>query len=112
MTSSVKVKILTSFSEKLIGLIGEKNIYPVYFETYGAIHTFGMRSVIDVVILDKNNKVVKIKKELKPNKLFFWNPKYKRVLELPTGTMKLHPQESVKLISQKSRPEDGFKQSD
>jgi len=83
----IRVKTLRSFNERIVGLIGERNPYPVYFTTRGAIHTFGMRSAIDVVILDKNKKVVKLKKNLKPNRLFFWNPKYKGVLELPPGNI-------------------------
>ena len=49
------------------------------------VHTFGMKFPIDVVVLDRNNIVKKIKKDMRPGKFFFWNPKYKKVLELPVG---------------------------
>lgn len=80
----LKAKLLHSFWEKSVGLIGAKKISPVYFTTRWGIHTFGMPSPIDVVILDDTNQVVAIKK-LSPNKIFFWNLKYSRVLELPAG---------------------------
>lgn len=83
----LKVKVLKSLKEKSIGLIGVRDIYPVYFETRGGIHTFGMLAPLDVVILDNQNRVVKLKENLKPNRVFFWNPIYSRVVELPIGTI-------------------------
>lgn len=74
-----------SLKDKGIGLIGKKNIRPIYFETRWGIHTFGVRFPIDVVILDTNQTIVRIKQHLKPNRIFIWNPKYKWVLELPAG---------------------------
>ncbi|CAN5356257.1 hypothetical protein BH10PAT1_BH10PAT1_5360 [soil metagenome] len=84
----IKVKYLKSTKEKSIGLIGNKNITPVYFETRFGIHTFGVLEQIDILILNKNNKVVKIKNSLKPNSFFFWNPKYTKVVELKNNEIK------------------------
>jgi uncharacterized membrane protein (UPF0127 family) len=84
---TLKVKILQSYWSKSKGLIGADPAYPVYFTTRWGIHTFGMKSAIDVVILDNNNRVVKLVHSLSPNHIFFWNPKYFRVLELPEGTI-------------------------
>jgi uncharacterized membrane protein (UPF0127 family) len=75
--------------QKIRGLLGKKNISPLLFETRFGIHTFGMKHAIDIVILDKKNIVRKIKSSLNPNRLFFWNPHYFRVLELPSGTVKV-----------------------
>lgn len=47
-----------------------------------------MHNYIDILILDSNYKVAKIKKSLTPNKIFFWNPKYNLVIELPEGMIK------------------------
>lgn len=69
------------------GLIGADPVYPVYFTTRLGIHTFGVLSPIDVLILDKNNRVVKVRKGLLPNRVFFWNPMYKNVIEMPAGTI-------------------------
>lgn len=69
------------------GLILRNNITPIYFNTRWGIHTFGVKESIDVVILDEKNTVQKIKKSLMPNSVFLWNPKFKKVLELPQGTI-------------------------
>ncbi len=46
-----------------------------------------MKVPIDVLILDNNNHVVKLKQNLKSWRLFFWNPKYNRVVEMAKGTI-------------------------
>ncbi|HUD19276.1 MAG TPA: DUF192 domain-containing protein [Patescibacteria group bacterium] len=79
--------LLTDF-EKSKGLIGAKEIYPVFFTTRWGIHTFGVLFPIDVLILDNDNRVVKLTRELPPNRLFFWNPKYQNVVELPASEIK------------------------
>lgn len=73
--------------QKVVGLIGKNKTQPVYFQTRFGIHTFGIRKSIDIVILDKQNYVVKLKSNLQPNRIFVWNPKYEKVLELPGGTI-------------------------
>jgi uncharacterized membrane protein (UPF0127 family) len=90
---TLKVKLLRSMAEKSIGLIGANPVYPVYFTTRWGIHTFGVLSPIDVLILDTNDCVVAIRQKMKPNRLFFWNPKYDRVVELPLGVI-----EKMKII--------------
>jgi uncharacterized membrane protein (UPF0127 family) len=84
---TLKVKILRSIPEKSKGLIGMRHICPVYFTTRWGIHTFGVLSPIDVLILDKGHRVVKLVHRLPPNRIFFWNPKYSRVVELPAGSI-------------------------
>ncbi|MBI2074450.1 MAG: DUF192 domain-containing protein [Candidatus Levybacteria bacterium] len=84
----LKVKILKNFKEKAIGLLSEKKPFPVLIRTRFGIHTFGLRFPIDVLVLDKFNKVVKISENLKPNRVFFWNPLYSKVIELPKGEIR------------------------
>ncbi len=50
------------------------------------VHTFGMKFPIDVLVLDESGMVKKIRKNMKPGKFFFWNPKHRRILELPVGS--------------------------
>ena len=64
-----------------------KRILPLYFETRWGIHTFFVKEPIDVLILDEENIIRAIKKGLKPWRLFFWNPKYYRIIELPKGAL-------------------------
>jgi len=69
------------------------------FRTRFGIHTIGMKYAIDVLILDKKNKVVAIKKNLEPNKIFLWNPAFNTVLELPAGTINKTKTEIKDLLS-------------
>ncbi len=86
----LKVKRLETLKEKTIGLIGRESIAPIIFETRFGIHTFGLKLPIDVLILDNQKKVAVLKESLSPNRIFLWSPRYKIVLELPTGTIKKH----------------------
>lgn len=79
---------LQSFYQKSLGLLGSKHPTAVIFTTRFGIHTFGMTYPIDVLILDEYHSVVALKHSLRPNKIFFWNPRYQTVLELPAGTVK------------------------
>jgi uncharacterized membrane protein (UPF0127 family) len=94
---TIQVKVLHSYKEKSIGLIGAKKISPVYFTTRWGIHTFGVSSAIDVIILNDTFHVVKIAHHLKPYKIFVWNPKYKHVIELPVGDI---PKRNISLGDQ------------
>lgn len=72
---------------KTIGLIGSDKI-SLYFETRFGIHTFFLKSPIDVVVMSKENIVQVIVESLRPNNIFFWNPKYYKVVELSMGTIR------------------------
>ena len=79
---------LKGFLNKSIGLIGKNKFEAVIFTTRFGIHTFGLKFPIDVLILDDKHKVVSIREDLKPNRIFLWNPKYNLVVELENGTVK------------------------
>lgn len=81
------VLMLRTFREKSDGMRAFKEPRPIYFETRLGVHTFDMKFPIDVVVLDEKNRVVVIRKNMKPNRFFFWNPKYRRVLEFSTGSL-------------------------
>ncbi len=81
------LKIASSFADRMFGLLIKKNPGSLLFNTRFGIHTFFLKEPIDILILDKNFKVVKIKQSLKPNRLFFWDPKYYLVIELPRGAI-------------------------
>ncbi len=83
----LKVKKLSNFLESCKGLIGEENPYPVFFKTRFGIHTFFMKFPIDVLVLNRKNKVVAMKENLIPFRIYLWNPKFDKVLELPEGTI-------------------------
>lgn len=91
---TVQVRKATTGREKIIGLIGKQSPYPLLIETRCGIHTFGVTFPIDVLIVDNNYVVMAIYHHMKPNRIFFWNPKYKLVIELPDQTIR---NEKIKL---------------
>jgi len=88
MNEDIEIKKLTKFSEKMVGVAFKKNITPVYFETRWGLHTFFVKKPIDVVICDDSFIVRKIVRNLKPWKVLFWDPRYKKILELPLNYKK------------------------
>lgn len=77
----------SSLLSKSIGLIGAKKARPLILKTRFGIHTFGVRFPIDVLVLDTDGRVVGTKKNLQPQRIFFWNPKYGTVIELTAETI-------------------------
>ncbi len=83
---AVDLQYLNSFWGKAVGLLCKKHSHSLYFQTRFGIHTFGLKSPIDVLVLDDRLNVVK-SEEVAPNRLFFWDPRYKGVVELPCGSI-------------------------
>ncbi|OGH02429.1 MAG: hypothetical protein A2798_02100 [Candidatus Levybacteria bacterium RIFCSPHIGHO2_01_FULL_37_17] len=79
---------LKGWKQKTIGATGSGLSKAILFETRFGIHTFFVATPIDVIILDTTGKVVKIKKDLPPNRLFLWNPKFSYIIEAPSGTIR------------------------
>ena len=82
---TLKVKKLDSLLAKMKGLMFESKMFPIYFETRFGIHTFFVKEPIDILLLGENNCVKILIQDIKPWRIVMWNPKYYRVLELPTG---------------------------
>lgn len=51
------------------------------------IHTFGMRFPIDVVFLNREDRIVAVRKNMLPNRMSRIYPSASSVLELPAGTL-------------------------
>ena len=86
----ITAKEIKGFLAKSKGLINKPKPDNIFFKTRWGIHTFGLKFPIDVIITDKNNKVVALRKNLKPNNIFIWNPRYENVLELKPQTIKIN----------------------
>lgn len=71
-------------AEKSRGLIGSDGSFGVNIKTRWGIHTFGMKFPIDAAVLNKRNTIIKIRKRIKPSRFFFWNPRHKMVVEMPS----------------------------
>ena len=76
------------FNYKLLGLMFKKNInYSLLIKNCKSIHTFFMKENIDVLLLDKNNKILDIKRNIKPNKIIIFKSKKRtNILEMPNNS--------------------------
>lgn len=86
-TLTSDLKIATTLTDQLFGLLRQSNPRSLMFKTRFGIHTFFLKEAIDVIVLDSKNRVVAAK-TIEPNSLFLWNPIYSTVIELPLGTIK------------------------
>lgn len=73
---------------KIKGLMFKKETINEGYILYncGSIHTFFMKQYIDVIVIDKDNKIVKMKSNLKKNRILI--SKGVTTLELPLNTCK------------------------
>ena len=84
----MKIKIADNFNDKLLGLMFKKNIdYGLLIKNCKSIHTFFMKESIDVLLLDTNNRILMINRNIKPNKILICKKKNKcNNLELQENT--------------------------
>lgn len=82
------IKIANNFKDKLIGLMGQTNIdYGLLITNCKSIHTYFMKESIDILLLDKDNRILMINRNIKPNKiLIFKSKKRTNILELPNNS--------------------------
>ena len=76
-----------TLKKRFFGLMGKKNITNgIYFPKCNSIHTFFMKEKIDVIMIDKNYKILLIKKNVKRNKIIYKKEAY-YTIELPFNTI-------------------------
>lgn len=76
-----------SFIKKFIGLMGKKNISKgIYFPKTRSIHTFFMKDNIDVVMINKEKKIIYYQKNVKKNKIIIKKEAHDTI-ELPKNTI-------------------------
>ena len=86
----MEIKIANSFKDKLVGLMNKTNIdYGLLIPNCKSIHTFFMKESIDVLLLDKDNRILMINRNVKPNRILIYkNKKRTNILELPNNSSK------------------------
>lgn len=83
-----RIEHADSFSKRLIGLMFRKemgNIDGMLLDPGNSIHNCFVRFPIDVLFLDKKNKIVKILHGFKPWRFSWIYLRATKVLELPAG---------------------------
>lgn len=86
-TLSRDLKKALGFFDSALGLLNPSNPRSMLFETRFGMHTFFMKEAIDVIVIDKHFIVQKLRSSLKPFRMYFWNPIYPYVIELPNRTI-------------------------
>jgi uncharacterized membrane protein (UPF0127 family) len=85
-----RVDIADSFAGRLIGLLGKKSLRPdsgVWIVPANAIHTIGMLFPFDLVMIDKEFRVVSVKEFVKPFRIVLPKFRAQSVIELPAHTI-------------------------
>ncbi len=85
-----RVNVADSIVGRLIGLLGRRSLRPdsgVWIFPANAIHTIGMMFSFDVVMIDKNFKVVCVKEFVKPFRIILPKLRAESVIELPAHTI-------------------------
>ncbi|MEK7551347.1 MAG: DUF192 domain-containing protein [Patescibacteria group bacterium] len=77
---------LKTLFDKTFGAIKYKD-KGILLKTRFGLHSFFVKDTLEVIVLDKNLKVVKINENFSPNKVFFWNLQYSLILELQRGSV-------------------------
>ena len=80
MVKNMEIKEAKTFFQRLKGLMFQTKI--------DYIHTFFMKCNIDVFLTDKNNKILYIYRNLKPNKIILPKKHVKYTYEMPTNYLK------------------------
>ncbi len=89
-TILTQVKYANSFLDRTIGLMfipEMKGFDGLILEPCNSIHNFFVRFAIDVVFMDRDNKVVKIIRNFKPWRVSGIYLKAKKVLEMEAGKL-------------------------
>jgi uncharacterized membrane protein (UPF0127 family) len=85
-----RVKVADSVFGRLKGLLGRRSLQPdsgVWIVPANAIHTIGMLFTFDLVLVDKNFKVVGLRELVRPFRVTMPERKAESVLELPAHTI-------------------------
>lgn len=85
-----KVKVADSIFGRLVGLLGRRSLQPdsgVWIVPANAVHTIGMLFSFDLVLIDKDFKVVGLRELVRPFRVTWPERHAESVLELPAHTI-------------------------
>ena len=94
----IELEIANTFFKKLKGFMGKKNIHTCLRFKTNSIHTFFMKENIDVLLCDKNNKILYFYHNLSKNKIILPKKKVTKVFELPVDYFNIKLNDTVKII--------------
>lgn len=79
------VTVARTLPARTIGLIGRTRAAPMLFPKCHSIHTFFMRFPVDILCLDRNDRIIKSMPGVKPWRVVSGGRRAASVLELPAG---------------------------
>jgi uncharacterized membrane protein (UPF0127 family) len=85
-----RVSVADSILGRLIGLLGRKSLAPdsgVWIVPSNAVHTIGMLFSFDLVLIDKDFKVVGLRELVRPFTVTWPNRRAESVIELPAHSI-------------------------
>ena len=83
---SIELIECSTFFSRFMGFMGKKKIdYSLLFNNCNSIHTFFMKSNIDVIMCDADNNILFFYKDLPKNKIILPKAKVSKVFETPNG---------------------------
>jgi uncharacterized membrane protein (UPF0127 family) len=88
---ATEVTVASSLPARIRGLLGRSSLpagQGLLIRPCKGIHTFFMKFPIDVILLDRYNRIVAMRLSLPPNRMTLIYPKAVSVLELPAGTLR------------------------
>ncbi|MDR2067195.1 MAG: DUF192 domain-containing protein [Endomicrobium sp.] len=96
MRINIEIKVAETFFSKFLGFMFKKNVnYALLFKNCRSIHTFFMRFNLDIVFLDKENKVIKVVRNVKPFRVVLPIKNSFSILEIPSNIENLTNIESI-----------------
>ncbi|CAD6557682.1 hypothetical protein LMG28727_06415 [Paraburkholderia kirstenboschensis] len=90
--AGIHVSITQTMCERMRGLLGRDSLPPgeaILLRRCGSVHTFGMRFDIDVLFLDRHERVVAIHHGVRKRRLLL-NLRAAHTLEMPAGAAGKH----------------------
>lgn len=81
------IKKVKTLKDKTFGLFRKSNPRSLLFKTRFGLHTLFLSEPVDIILLDKDYKVVKMAINSQ-NKFFIYSPVFSNVLELPASSIK------------------------
>src|SRR5689334_19915206 len=85
-----RVDVADSILSRLVGLLGRRSLQPdsgVWICPANAVHTVGMLFSFDLVLIDKDFKVVGLRELVRPFRITMPNRKAESVIELPAHSI-------------------------
>ena len=85
------VELANTFLRRVVGLLGRRSLghmAGLWIVPSSGVHTFGMMFAIDVLMLDRQMRVIKVYENLQPNRVGGICRASHSALEMPAGSIK------------------------